>query len=48
MSGVFVQENRVSSRPIRGVERCEGLENTIGWFTFSFCCGMFLGENEGR
>jgi len=19
----------------------------IGWFMFSFCCGMFWGENEG-
>jgi len=29
-------------------ERCRGIENVIGLFMFSFCCGMFRGENGGR
>lgn len=30
------------------MEGCGELKITIGWFMLSFCCGMFLGENEGR
>jgi len=48
VSGLLVRENRVSSRLMRGAEGCGGLADMIGWFMFSFCCGMILSENKGR